>query len=108
VVIRRWITDTVNSRGAGFGPDVLTTFGDLLSWGVRIGVIEAAERDGLRGLAGGQGEVVLGPCKGPPRSALWAFAAHKSAAAAQLDLLQREVCAAQKMRVLVPGADNIA
>lgn len=41
-------TNTVQSRGADFGPDVLTEFCDLLSWGMRVGVIDTAAANELR------------------------------------------------------------
>jgi predicted RNA-binding Zn ribbon-like protein len=101
-------TNTVNSRGADFGPDVLTDFGDLLSWGMRVGVIEAAEENGLRKFTATRGEAVLAHAKALREALYRIFAARLSPAAADLDLLQRKVRAAQTMRVLVPDAGKIA
>ena len=66
-------TNTVDSRGVEFGPDVLTEFRDLLRWGVRIGVIDAAAEDELRNVKAKRGEVALGRAKVTPRSALSDF-----------------------------------
>jgi hypothetical protein len=42
-------TNTVDSRGERFGPDVLQSFGDLLDWGMRLSVLDAMEAEVLRG-----------------------------------------------------------
>ena len=96
--------NTVNSRGADFGPDVLTDFCDLLSWGVRVGVIDAAEA-ALHTVDEKRGETALARAKILREALYRIFAAHLPAAAADLDLLQQETCAAQTMRMLVsqPG-----
>ena len=97
-------TNTVDSRGVEFGPDVLTDFRDLLRWGVRIGVIDAAAENALRNIKAKQGEAALKQRKITPRSALPDLrrAPVHSAAEADLDLLQQDVLAAQTMRVFVP------
>ena len=41
-------TNTVNSRGARFGPDVLESFEDRVVWGERVGVVDETEAAGLR------------------------------------------------------------
>jgi hypothetical protein len=56
-------TNTVHSRGADFGPDVLTKFCDLLSWGLRVGVIETAAANELRNLNAKRGKAALGRAK---------------------------------------------
>src|SRR4051794_41884070 len=48
-------TNTVNSRGAVPGGDVLQAYGDLLDWGVRVGVLGAEEAAALRDVAGAAG-----------------------------------------------------
>jgi predicted RNA-binding Zn ribbon-like protein len=101
-------TNTVNSRGADFGPDVLTNFDDLLSWGLRVGVIDAAEENGLRAFPAERGEAALARAKAIREALYRIFATRPSTATVDLDLLQREVCAAQTMRVLVPEGGNFA
>jgi predicted RNA-binding Zn ribbon-like protein len=97
-------TNTINSRGVDFGPDVLTDFVDLLSWGVRVGVIDAAAENELRDVKAERGEAVLFRAKALRETLYRIFAAPPSAAATDLDLLQQEAGAAQTMRVLVPEA----
>jgi predicted RNA-binding Zn ribbon-like protein len=97
-------TNTINSRGVDFGPDVLTDFVDLLSWGVRVGVIDAAAEKELRDAKAERGEAALFRAKALRETLYRIFAAPPSTAATDLDLLQQEVGAAQTMRVLVPEA----
>ncbi len=103
-------TNTVDSRGVEFGPDVLMEFRDLLRWGVRIGVIDAAAEGGLLDVKAKRGEVALGRAKVLREALYRIFAAHPSTTAAEADLglLQQEVGAAQTMRVLVPEAGGYA
>lgn len=101
-------TNTVDSRGAHFGPDVLESFGDLLDWGVRVGVIEAVEAGALRGLPTERAKVALTRAKALREALYRIFAARPAAHPADLDLLQREVRAAQEARMLVPDADGYA
>src|SRR5664279_4347122 len=77
--------NTVNSRGADFGPDVLTDFRALLSWGVRVGVIDAAEEAALHTVDAQQGETALARAKVVREALYRIFAAQPSAAAADLD-----------------------
>ena len=95
-------TNTVNSRGDDFGPDVLTGFRDLVHWGMRIGIIDAATETELRNLKANQGEAALSHAKALREALYRIFAAQPSAAAVDLDLLQQDVLAAQTTRVLVP------
>jgi predicted RNA-binding Zn ribbon-like protein len=97
-------TNTINSRDVDFGPDVLTDFPDLLSWGVRVGVIDAATEKELRNVKAKRGEAALFRAKALREALYRIFAAPPSAAATDLNLLQQEVGAAQTMRVLVPEA----
>ena len=99
-------TNTVDQRGAKFGPDVLDSFGDLLRWGVRVGVIETVDADELRGLAATRDDAALVHAKALREAVYRIFATRSAAADADLDLLQREVRAAQAMRQLVPTADG--
>jgi predicted RNA-binding Zn ribbon-like protein len=100
--------NTVDSRGERFGPDVLQSFGDLLDWGMRLSVLDAMEAEVLRGLAARRGEAALARAKALREALYRIFATRPSAESADLDLLQREVCAAQKARELVPTADEYA
>jgi predicted RNA-binding Zn ribbon-like protein len=97
-------TNTIDSRGVDFGPDVLTDFLDLLSWGVRVGVIDAAAEKELRNVKAERGEAALSRAKALREALYRVFATRPSTAATDLDLLQQEVGAAQTMRVLVPEA----
>ncbi len=101
-------TNTVDSRGARFGPDVLESFGDLLDWGVRVGVIGAAETGTLQRLPVERGKVALARAKALREALYRLFAAHPSPNPADLDLFQREIRAVQKVRMLVPEADGYA
>jgi predicted RNA-binding Zn ribbon-like protein len=101
-------TNTVNSRGADFGPDVLTNFDDVLSWGSRVGVIDGAEEDGLRSLTAKRGEVALTRAKAIREALYRIFATRPSTATGDIELLEREVRSAQTMRVLVPERGNFA
>jgi predicted RNA-binding Zn ribbon-like protein len=97
-------TNTVDSRGVDFGPDVLTDFLELLRWGVRVGVIDAAGENELRTVKAKRGGAALVRAKALREALYRIFAAPSSARAADLALLRREVGAAQTMRVLVPEA----
>jgi predicted RNA-binding Zn ribbon-like protein len=101
-------TNTVNSRGAHFGPDVLQTFGDLLNWGERLGVIDRPELDALSRLPPRQGEASLARAKTLREALYRIFAAPDACDSADLDLLQRYAHAAQTARVLVPAANGYA
>src|SRR4051794_37333207 len=101
-------TNTVNARGVDLGPDVLTGFRDLLSWGVRVGVIESAVENELRSVKAKRGEAALGHAKALREALYRIFAARHPIAAADLDLLQQELRAAQAMRVLVPEASGFS
>jgi predicted RNA-binding Zn ribbon-like protein len=101
-------TNTVDSRGVDFGPDVLTDFRDLLRWGVRIGIIDAAAANALRNIKAKQGEAALKHAKSLREALYRIFAAQHSVAAADLDLLQQDVLAAQTMRVFVPDGSGFA
>jgi predicted RNA-binding Zn ribbon-like protein len=103
-------TNTVDSRGVDFGPDVFAEFRDLLSWGLRIGIIDAAAEAELRNTCLGRSEAALGRAKALREALYRIFSAHPrtTAAEADLGLLQQEVRAAQTMRILVPEAGGFA
>ena len=107
-------TNTVNSRGVDFGPDVLTGFRDLLHWGVRVGIIDAATENALRNVKAKRGEAALSHAKALREVLYRIFVAQPSAAAADLDLLQQEVLAAQpcgcsgRKRAALPGVGVLA
>ncbi len=98
-------TNTVNSRGFRYGPDVLRRYGGLLDWGVRLKVLDAVEVAQLRNLPAKRGEAALDRAKAFREALYRLFAAPLSADPADLDLLQREGRAAQASRLLVPGDD---
>jgi predicted RNA-binding Zn ribbon-like protein len=99
-------TNTLDSRGADWGPDVLTDFHDLLCWGHRVGIIDAAAETGLRTVEAERGEAALLRAKALREALYRMFAAPRTPAAADLALLQQEVRAAQRMRVLLPEASG--
>jgi predicted RNA-binding Zn ribbon-like protein len=101
-------TNTVNSRGVDFGPDVLVDYDDLLVWGVRTGVIDAVAENELRNLSAKRGKAALSQAKALREALYRIFAAPLSATEVDMDLLQMEVRAAQTMRVLVPEAAGFA
>jgi len=101
-------TNTVDSRGARYGPDVLQTYDDLLDWSVRLDVLETVDAEALRGLPREQGEAALARAKALREVLYRIFAAHPAAATADLDLLQREACLAQEKRMLVHDAGGFA
>lgn len=106
-----WALDfanTVDSRGVHYGPDVLRGYGDLLDWGVRLGVLDAAEAQVLRGVSCRRGGTALVRAKALREALYRIFAAPSSAALTDLGLLHRALCAAQEKRVLVPGATGYA
>ncbi len=98
-------TNTVNSRGACYGPDTLQTYNDLLDWGVRLGVLEGAEAEGLRNLPRTQSEASLNRAKALREALYRIFAAPLSAGSADLDLIQGETRSAQGTRELVHEAN---
>jgi predicted RNA-binding Zn ribbon-like protein len=97
-------TNTVNSRGVIPGPDVLRSYRDLVDWGSRLGVVEAAETDVLRHLPPDRGMAALERAKALREALYRIFATRCSADRSDLDLLQREVCAAQSARGLICNA----
>jgi predicted RNA-binding Zn ribbon-like protein len=101
-------TNTVNSRGARFGPDVLDTFSDLLDWSERLGVIDRAETNVLRGMPDKRGEASLARAKMLREALYRIFSARPWPDPADLDLLQDEVQAAHAAHILVPRADGYA
>jgi len=100
-------TNTVDSRGACSGPDVLRGYGDLIDWGVRLGMLDAVEAEALRGLSHGRGEAALARAKAL-REAVYRIFARPSADSADLGLLGCEACSAQEARMLVPDAEGYA
>lgn len=101
-------TNTVETRGPRCGPDVLRHYGDLLDWGARLGVMEAAEAAALRGVARQRGDAALARAKALREAIYRIFAAPLSADPADIDRLQRAVCAAQARRTLVSDANGYA
>jgi predicted RNA-binding Zn ribbon-like protein len=101
-------TNTINWRGADFGPDVLVEFPDLVIWAARVGVIDAATEHELHSVEPTRGAAALGRAKALREALYRIIAARHPVAAADLDLLQRELCAAQAMRVLVQKAGGFS
>jgi predicted RNA-binding Zn ribbon-like protein len=101
-------TNTVDSRGERFGPDVLQSYGDLLDWGMRLNVLGAAEVAALHGLTAERSKAALARAKGLREALYRIFTTRPSADPLDLDLLQSEVRAAQGARMLLPNADGYA
>jgi predicted RNA-binding Zn ribbon-like protein len=101
-------TNTVNSRGARFGPDVLESFEDLVVWGERVGVVDETEAAELRCPPREQAGAALIRAKMLREAIYRIIAARPSVDAADLALLQREVNAAQAVRILKPDRDGYA
>ena len=109
-------TNTVDSRGERFGPDVLQSYDDLLDWGSLSLAIIAADPERakvpvsvpLRGLPAERGKAVLARAKVLREALYRIFATRPSADPLDLDLLQSEVRAAQEARMLLPHADGYA
>lgn len=93
-------TNTVNSRGASYGPDVLQSYGDLLSWGVRLGVLNSIEAADLRDVPPERGAIALRRAITLREALYRTFARRGSADQTDLDLLEHEVTAAQTTRRL--------
>jgi predicted RNA-binding Zn ribbon-like protein len=101
-------TNTVNSRGERFGPDVLESYDDLLDWGMRLSVLGAAEAAALRGLQAERGKAVLARAKALREALYRILATRPSADRLDLDLLRSEVRGAQEARLLLPDANGYA
>jgi predicted RNA-binding Zn ribbon-like protein len=101
-------TNTVNSRGGRPGPDVLQSYGDLLDWGTRLGVLDAAEAEALCGPPAERGEAALARAKALREALYRIFATPASAARSDLELLQHEARSAAEKRMLVPHRDGYA
>ena len=99
-------TNTVDSRGAHFGPDVLRTFPDLLRWGARVGLIDRDQHAGLQEVGTQRADEALSQAKALREALYRIFAAPSLAAGSDLDLLQRHIRAGQTMRRLAGWADG--
>ncbi len=101
-------TNTVVSRGARYGPAVLQGYGDLLAWGLRLGLLEAAEAAALRDLPADQGAAALDRAKALREALYWLFATPAAAEPADLERLQQAAHAAQRARRLVSAGGGYA
>ena len=93
-------TNTVDSRGPRWGPDVLQCHDDLLDWSVRIGLVSTAEAQAGRSRPAAESEAALVRAKAL-REAIYRIFATRPADQADLGLLQREVLWAQAAREIV-------
>jgi predicted RNA-binding Zn ribbon-like protein len=93
-------TNTVNSRGSRYDPDVLRSYGDLLDWSLRLKVLNTPEAELLRGLPADQGKSALRRAKNLREGLYRIFSSGLSADPDDLHLLQREVLAAHQARTL--------
>jgi predicted RNA-binding Zn ribbon-like protein len=101
-------TNTVDSRGLRYGPDVLRRYGDLLDWAVRLKLLDVAEAAELHDVPAERGKAALDRAKTLREAIYRIFAAPASADPADLGLLEQEVRAAQATRRLVPGDGSYA
>jgi predicted RNA-binding Zn ribbon-like protein len=101
-------TNTVNSRGAVYGPDLLQTYADLLDWGLRLGLLDSNEAADLRDLPADRGAATLQRATALREALYRIFARPGSPDQTDLDLLENEVSAAQATRRLVSEADRYA
>ena len=83
---------------------MLHSFDDLLTWGVRLDVLEPCEATALRHLPADRGATALNRAKALRETLYRIFAARASPDRGDLDLLQRELCAAQESRRLIRDA----
>jgi predicted RNA-binding Zn ribbon-like protein len=98
-------TNTVDSRGSRFGPDVLQRFEDLRTWALRRGVIDAAEAERLGSVPDQRGRRALKRAKAL-REALYRVFSTRAAGTADLLLLRREFQAAQRARTIEAAGER--
>lgn len=101
-------TNTVVSRGARYGPDVLRGYGDLLAWGLRLGLLDRAEAAALQDLPAEQGAAALDRAKALREAIYRLFATPAAAEPADLERLQQAVDAARRARRLVANQGGYA
>ena len=98
-------TNTVDSRGPRWGPDTLRSYADLLDWGIRLGVITAADAAPLRHTPDAPARSALGRAV-RLREIIYRVFAERPAPPADLERLQQEVLWAQAARVLAAQPDS--
>jgi predicted RNA-binding Zn ribbon-like protein len=101
-------TNTVNSRGAVYGPDLLRSYGDLLHWGVRVSLLDPNEAAELREIPQDRRAAALRRATSLREALYRIFVRCAPASQEDLDLLEHEVSAAQAARRLVFRADRYA
>lgn len=99
-------TNTIDSRGERVGPDVLVRYGDLLAWGMRVGVLAAEAGDALARVSPQRGRAALARAKALREALYRLFAASGMAGPADLAVLEREIQSAQRARMLVRHAEG--
>jgi predicted RNA-binding Zn ribbon-like protein len=93
-------TNTVNARGAVFGPDVLQSFDDMQNWGLRAGVVSADDVAAAEKVDAAREQAALALAKSLREAIYRIFVSRPSSDRADLDLLQRVVAAAHGRRML--------
>jgi predicted RNA-binding Zn ribbon-like protein len=101
-------TNTVNSRGAVYGPDLLQTYRDLLNWALRLNLLGLSEAADLRNVPVDRAAAALRRATSLREALYRIFASRGSPDQADLDLLEHEASAAQATRRLVFDADHYA
>ena len=100
--------NTVNSRGAAYGPDLLRTYADLLNWGLRLGLLDPNEAADLREIPTDQAATALRRAIALREAIYRIFARRGSPDRADLDRLEHAASAAQATRRLVFDANHYA
>jgi predicted RNA-binding Zn ribbon-like protein len=101
-------TNTVNARGAVYGPDLLQTYADLLNWGLRLNLLDPHEAGDLRDIRADRAATALGWAISLREAIYRTFARRGPPDQADLNLLEQEASAAQAARKLVFDADRYA
>jgi predicted RNA-binding Zn ribbon-like protein len=108
------LANTVAFRGEAIGPDLLATYGDLLDWSARVGLLDRDGTARLRRLAAetpGAAEAALARVKGLREAACRTFSAVAAGGqplASDLELLDREARHAQAERRLAQAPSGYA
>jgi predicted RNA-binding Zn ribbon-like protein len=99
-------TNTVNSRGARYRPDVLRSYADLLDWAIRVGVLTSEEASPLRDLPREQAEAALERAKALREALYRVFSSAGSPDPVDLDVVQKNLRSAQDWRILAASPDG--
>ena len=99
-------TNTVNSRGATYGPDLLQTYADLLDWALRLNLLNPNEAADLHDVPPERAATALRRAIALREAIYRTFARRNSPDRADLDRLEHAASAAQAARRLVFDASR--